>query len=201
MLFFPFFFCAPPGPGRAGAFPGPSKSSRGRPVLSGPPSPPTGAAGMDLVNFHFDVDADGIAVVTWDMPDRSMNVHHLDVMDRARGHRREDRRATLPSRAASSPRARRASRGGADLTMLESLGSHASRKINEEALREARMQSFFERHAAVVACSIGGSRPRQAVRRGDRWRWPRRRLRAGAGLPLSRRAADDAKTRRRPAGE
>ncbi len=29
---------------------------------------------MDLSNFKIDVDADGIALVTWDMPDRSMNV-------------------------------------------------------------------------------------------------------------------------------
>ncbi len=29
---------------------------------------------MTYVNFDVDVDADGIAVVTWDMPDRSMNV-------------------------------------------------------------------------------------------------------------------------------
>ena len=31
-------------------------------------------------NFKFDVDADGIALVTWDMPGRSMNVIDLKVM-------------------------------------------------------------------------------------------------------------------------
>ena len=29
---------------------------------------------MSFTNFKFDVDADGIALVTWDMPGRSMNV-------------------------------------------------------------------------------------------------------------------------------
>ena len=27
-----------------------------------------------MANFNFDIDADGIALVTWDMPGRSMNV-------------------------------------------------------------------------------------------------------------------------------
>ena len=29
---------------------------------------------MDLTNFRFEIDADGIALATWDMPGRSMNV-------------------------------------------------------------------------------------------------------------------------------
>ena len=32
-------------------------------------------------NFTVDVDADGIALVTWDMPDKSMNVFTQEVMD------------------------------------------------------------------------------------------------------------------------
>ena len=35
---------------------------------------------MDLKNFRFELDADGIAALTWDMPDRSMNVITQDVM-------------------------------------------------------------------------------------------------------------------------
>ena len=35
---------------------------------------------MDLQNFRFDVDGDGIALLTWDMPKRSMNVITEDVM-------------------------------------------------------------------------------------------------------------------------
>ena len=29
---------------------------------------------MSYVNFKLDIDGDGIALVTWDVPDRSMNV-------------------------------------------------------------------------------------------------------------------------------
>ena len=34
-----------------------------------------------MANFTFDVDADGIALVTWDMADRSMNVINADVIE------------------------------------------------------------------------------------------------------------------------
>jgi 3-hydroxyacyl-CoA dehydrogenase/enoyl-CoA hydratase/3-hydroxybutyryl-CoA epimerase len=36
---------------------------------------------MTYTNFKFDVDADGIALVTWDMPERSMNVINLTVIE------------------------------------------------------------------------------------------------------------------------
>ena len=32
-------------------------------------------------NFKLDVDADGIALITWDMPRRSMNVIDLSVIE------------------------------------------------------------------------------------------------------------------------
>ena len=36
---------------------------------------------MTLENFRFETDSDGVAVITWDMPDRSMNVFTGAVMD------------------------------------------------------------------------------------------------------------------------
>jgi 3-hydroxyacyl-CoA dehydrogenase / enoyl-CoA hydratase / 3-hydroxybutyryl-CoA epimerase len=36
---------------------------------------------MDYVNFKFEVDADGIALVTWDMPGRSMNLIDLKTIE------------------------------------------------------------------------------------------------------------------------
>ena len=36
---------------------------------------------MTYKNFTLDIDADGVALVTWDMPGRSMNVFTLEVMD------------------------------------------------------------------------------------------------------------------------
>src|SRR5271157_5579982 len=35
---------------------------------------------MKLKNFRFETDADGVAVFTWDMPGRSMNVINPEVM-------------------------------------------------------------------------------------------------------------------------
>ncbi|MDQ0472508.1 3-hydroxyacyl-CoA dehydrogenase NAD-binding domain-containing protein [Labrys wisconsinensis] len=97
---------------------------------------------MDLVNFHFDVDADGIAVATWDMPGRSMNVITLDVMDEL---------AAIVERVAGDgaikgcviASGKESFSGGADLTMLESLG-RAYREKRAAAGETAAMQSFFE---------------------------------------------------------
>ena len=36
---------------------------------------------MNLVNFRFETDADGIATLTWDMPERSMTVITPQVME------------------------------------------------------------------------------------------------------------------------
>ena len=36
---------------------------------------------MSYTNFTVETDADGIALVTWDMPDKSMNVFTEEVMD------------------------------------------------------------------------------------------------------------------------
>ncbi len=33
-----------------------------------------------MANFKLDVDADGIALITWDMPGRSMNVIDMDTI-------------------------------------------------------------------------------------------------------------------------
>ena len=35
---------------------------------------------MNLTQFRFEIDQDGVALATWDMPDRSMNVITPDVM-------------------------------------------------------------------------------------------------------------------------
>ena len=73
---------------------------------------------MAYKNFKVETDADGIALVTWDMPGRSMNVldetstSELDAIVKAdHGRRRgEGRRHHL--------RARKRSARGADLSML-----------------------------------------------------------------------------------
>ena len=64
---------------------------------------------MNLHNFRVEIDGDGIALATWDMPGRSMNVITPEVMDELSqliDHVAGEER----SRAASSPPARRPSR-------------------------------------------------------------------------------------------
>jgi 3-hydroxyacyl-CoA dehydrogenase/enoyl-CoA hydratase/3-hydroxybutyryl-CoA epimerase len=39
-----------------------------------------------MANFKFDVDADGIALITWDMPGKSMNVIDMDVVAELEQH-------------------------------------------------------------------------------------------------------------------
>ena len=64
---------------------------------------------MNLTNFRFETDADGIALVTWDMPGRSMNVINAEVVGEL-GQIADKSQATQRSKAPSSPRARMASR-------------------------------------------------------------------------------------------
>ena len=45
---------------------------------------------MNLTNFRFETDADGIALVTWDMPGRSMNVINNEVVGELGRDRRQD---------------------------------------------------------------------------------------------------------------
>ena len=74
-----------------------------------------------MANFKFDVDADGIALITWDMADRSMNVITMSVIEEL---------AALVEKVASETAikgavitsGKDAFCGGADLTMLERMG-------------------------------------------------------------------------------
>jgi 3-hydroxyacyl-CoA dehydrogenase/enoyl-CoA hydratase/3-hydroxybutyryl-CoA epimerase len=72
---------------------------------------------MTLQNFRLDIDTDGIALVTWDMPGRSMNVITTEVMGEL---------AEIVERVASDEAikgcviasGKDSFSGGADLTML-----------------------------------------------------------------------------------
>ncbi|HEX2655584.1 MAG TPA: FAD-dependent oxidoreductase [Xanthobacteraceae bacterium] len=76
---------------------------------------------MTTKNFKFEVDADGIALLTWDMPDRSMNVIDVQTIDELNA---------VVEQVAADPvikgvvvtSGKEAFSGGADLTLLESLG-------------------------------------------------------------------------------
>ena len=75
----------------------------------------------DLKNFRFETDADGIALATWDMPGRSMNVITEDVMDElAQIVETVAGDAAIKGCVITSGKDNFS--GGADLTMLQGLG-------------------------------------------------------------------------------
>src|ERR1700736_5699918 len=127
---------------------------------------------MTYRNFKFDVDADGIATVTWDMPDRSMNVINLTVI--------EELSAIVEKVAGDSAIKGAVITGGkdtfcagADLTMLDKFGqvfAEMARTQGEEAaaammFEESRKLSLLYRRletcgkpfvAAINGTALGG---------------------------------------------
>jgi 3-hydroxyacyl-CoA dehydrogenase/enoyl-CoA hydratase/3-hydroxybutyryl-CoA epimerase len=127
---------------------------------------------MTFQNFSFDVDADGIALVTWNMPGRSMNVIDAKVMEEL---------AAIVERVASETgikgavltSGKDAFCGGADLTMLENLSrtfvdlarSQGQEAANTRLFEEGRKLSQIARRmetcgkpwvAALNGTAMGG---------------------------------------------
>ena len=97
---------------------------------------------MELRNFRFDLDQDGIALLTWDMEGRSMNVITEEVMDEidaAIDHVSQNE--SIKGCVVTSGKT--AFSGGADLGMLRRLGADFAPRVAAEGA-EAAMQAFFE---------------------------------------------------------
>ena len=97
---------------------------------------------MNLTNFRFETDADGITVATWDMPGRSMNVITPQVMeelnqivDKVAGDEAIKGCVITSGKESFS--------GGADLTMLQGLRDLYVTLAKEKGEAVA-MQSFFD---------------------------------------------------------
>jgi 3-hydroxyacyl-CoA dehydrogenase / enoyl-CoA hydratase / 3-hydroxybutyryl-CoA epimerase len=75
-----------------------------------------------MTNFKIDVDADGIALVTWDMAGRSMNVINTSVIEEL-GALVDKVAADAAIKGVVVTSAKEAFCGGADLTMLEGMGA------------------------------------------------------------------------------
>lgn len=97
---------------------------------------------MNLVNFRFETDADGIATLTWDMPERSMNVITPQVMeelnqvvDKVAGDEAIKGCVIVSGKESFS--------GGADLTMLQGLRDLYV-KLAKEQGEQVAMQRFFD---------------------------------------------------------
>jgi 3-hydroxyacyl-CoA dehydrogenase / enoyl-CoA hydratase / 3-hydroxybutyryl-CoA epimerase len=97
---------------------------------------------MSFTHFTIENDADGIALVTWDSPGRSMNVIDAKVMDELTAII-EQTAADAAVKGVVITSAKDAFCAGADLTMLESL-SRAFVALSESQGEEAAMSRFFE---------------------------------------------------------
>jgi len=96
-----------------------------------------------MANFKFDVDADGIALVTWDMPGRSMNVIDMGVIEELAGL--VEKVATDAAiKGAVITSAKDAFCGGADLTMLERMGAIYADLVKNKGGEAAALYVFEE---------------------------------------------------------
>ncbi len=98
---------------------------------------------MNLTNFRFETDADGIVLITWEMPGRSMNVLTPEVIAEM---------ATIVDKISSDTSIKGAVftsgkegfSGGADLTLLKSLDDEYARLAKTQG-KEAAMRFFVDR--------------------------------------------------------
>src|ERR1700678_1176315 len=98
---------------------------------------------MNLVNFRLETDADGIALVSWDMPGRSMNVLTPEAI--AEIGEIVDHVANEPAiHGAVFTSGKEGFSGGADLTVLQGLGKEYARLAKAEG-EEAAMRFFYDR--------------------------------------------------------
>ncbi len=98
---------------------------------------------MNLANFRLETDADGVALVTWDMPGRSMNVITQEVVaEMASIVDAITNDASI--RGAVFTSGKDGFSAGADLTMLKSSGDDYARLLKAQG-KEAAMRFFVDR--------------------------------------------------------
>jgi 3-hydroxyacyl-CoA dehydrogenase/enoyl-CoA hydratase/3-hydroxybutyryl-CoA epimerase len=97
---------------------------------------------MTIVNFKLDIDADGIALVTWDVPGRSMNVIDLKTIEELSAIVEQVARdAAIKGAVISS--GKEAFCAGADLTMLEVFSREFSDTVKAQG-EEMAVKRLFE---------------------------------------------------------
>src|SRR3974390_52757 len=121
-----------------------------------------------MTDFKFDIDADGIALVTWDMPGKSMNVITMDTIKELSGIvEKVATDAAIKGTVVTSGKDTFC--GGADLTMLEGMGkiyADTVRKQGEEVaagfvFEESRKLSLLYRRIETCGkpwvCALNGT--------------------------------------------
>jgi len=119
-------------------------------------------------NFKYEVDQDGIALITWDMPGRSMNVLNADVLSELESLL-DKTTADAAIKGVVVTTGKDTFSGGADLTVLQKLNSQFE-QVRKSQGDEAAARIFFEesRKASVLyrkietcgkpwACAIRGT--------------------------------------------
>ncbi len=96
-----------------------------------------------MSNFKLDIDTDGIALVTWDMAGRSMNVIDMDVIAELDAIV-EKVTADAAIKGAVVTSAKDAFCGGADLTMLERMGAIYADLVKTKGAEAAAAYVFAE---------------------------------------------------------
>ena len=107
---------------------------------------------MTYKNFTVDVDGDGIALVTWDMPGRSMNLIDQDVSAEL-GAIVDKVANDAAIKGAVITSGKDTFSGGADLTMLESLNQGFADLVRTQG-EEAANAKLFEESRKVVKAAI-----------------------------------------------
>jgi 3-hydroxyacyl-CoA dehydrogenase/enoyl-CoA hydratase/3-hydroxybutyryl-CoA epimerase len=97
---------------------------------------------MTYNNFTLETDADGIALITWDMPDKSMNVFTQAVMDEL-DRLIDEVTHTESIKGAIIASGKKAFSGGADLAMLSGLLGAYQTRVKQDP-QQARQQLFEE---------------------------------------------------------
>jgi len=121
-----------------------------------------------MTNFKYEVDQDGIALITWDMPGRSMNVLNADVLAELQ-ELLDKTTADAGIKGVVVTTGKDTFSGGADLTVLQKLSSQFEH-VRKSQGDEAAASMFFEesRKASVLyrkietcgkpwACAINGT--------------------------------------------
>ncbi|MCA1369322.1 enoyl-CoA hydratase/isomerase family protein [Bradyrhizobium sp. BRP14] len=92
---------------------------------------------MSYTNFKIETDADGIALVTWDMPDRSMNVITREVMEELNAI--VDQTAADPAvKGVVITSGKSSFSGGADLSMIKSMFTFQAEEKSKDPANAAR---------------------------------------------------------------
>ena len=97
---------------------------------------------MNLTNFRFETDADGIALITWDMPGRSMNVINTEIIGEL-GQIVDEIASDAAIKGAVFTSGKEGFAAGADLTMLETAGKEYARSAKAEG-KEPAMRAFVD---------------------------------------------------------